>query len=787
MYKVLLDDVVILDPSIQVTIQDPTLNLEDNASGSFSFSIYDDNPGYKLIDQGMLTGVVTVLWDDEILYKGRIISAEKDFYGGRAVSTEGELAYLADTIQRPAEYHEVTVRAYLSKLVEAHNAQVEEDKRFEVGAVTVDNDTAQVYKYTNWESTLECINKDLIETYGGHMRVRYYNGVRYLDYLKDWPRLSKQRIEFGENLLDFAESKSALELATVAIPLGARQEQKDIETLEKRLTIESVNDGKDYVELPEAIKRYGRIVRTLICDDVTTADILKKRGEKWLTDNQYEHLELTLSAVDLADFGINTDHLRMLDRIRCASKPHGLDREFGLDNQYEHLELTLSAVDLADFGINTDHLRMLDRIRCASKPHGLDREFGLTAVSLRLMDPSSNTYTLGDKQQSFSKSVAQSQYQILGDLNNQPTESNVLAQALANATALITMCGKDGHVIFSPSIANPNELYITDYDSIEEAKRCWRWNLNGLGYSSHGKDGPFDLAITMDGTIAGKFIAAGTIGADQIDIKFTQDLDQKLQTGLKNTADSIKMWASGELGDYYTKSEIDVKTKEINLSVSEKVNEGEIISAINMSPESIKISSNKFSINARDIRLKSTALSWVCDNSEMTSDGELTAWKINIVQGAEIFAGNVNGEPYVDFHTDPNTSTGTDYNARISLDSGKIHFKSRGGSSNMPIQCGEIFCTAVHTSRGTYSLDELAERSMPLDDGYTGSVASEAGMLTFKNGGEIFCTAVHTSRGTYSLDELAERSMPLDDGYTGSVASEAGMLTFKNGVLVSVE
>lgn len=687
MYKVLLDDVVILDPSIQVTIQDPTLNLEDNASGSFSFSIYDDNPGYKLIDQGMLTGVVTVLWDDEILYKGRIISAEKDFYGGRAVSTEGELAYLADTIQRPAEYHEVTVRAYLSKLVEAHNAQVEEDKHFEVGAVTVDNDTAQVYKYTNWESTLECINKDLIETYGGHMRVRYYNGVRYLDYLKDWPRLSAQRIEFGENLLDYAESKSALELATVVIPLGARQEKKDIEALEKRLTIENVNDGKDYIELPEAVKRYGRIVKTLICDDVTTANILKKRGEKWLTDNQYEHLELTLSAVDLADFGVDTDHLRILDRIRCTSKPHGLDREFGL-----------------------------------------------TAVSLRLMDPSSNTYTLGDKQQSFSKSVAQSQYQILGDLNNQPTESNVLAQALANATALITMCGKDGHVIFSPSIANPNELYITDYDSIEEAKRCWRWNLNGLGYSSHGKDGPFDLAITMDGTIAGKFIAAGTIGADQIDIKFTQDLDQKLQTGLKNTADSIKMWASGELGDYYTKSEIDVKTKEINLSVSEKVNEGEIISAINMSPESIKISSNKFSINARDIRLKSTALSWVCDNSEMTSDGELTAWKINIVQGAEIFAGNVNGEPYVDFHTDPNTSTGTDYNARISLDSGKIHFKSRGGSSNMPIQCGEIFCTAVHTSRGTYSLDELAERSMPLDDGYTGSVASEAGMLTFKNG-----------------------------------------------------
>lgn len=686
MYKALLDDVVILDPSVQTTIQDPTLNLEDNASGSFSFSIYDDNPGYKLIDQGMLTGVVTVLWDDEILYKGRIVSAEKDFYGGRSVTTEGELAYLADTIQRPAEYHEVTVRAYLSKLIDAHNAQVEEDKRFEVGSVTVDNDTAQVYKYTNWENTLECINKDLIETYGGHMRVRYYNGVRYLDYLKDWPRLSTQKIEFGENLLDYAESKSALELATVVIPLGARQEKKDIEALEKRLTIESVNGGKDYIELPEAVKRYGRIVKTLICDDVTTASILKKRGEEWLKNNQYENFELSLTAVDLADFGVDTDHLRILDRIRCTSKPHGLDREFGL-----------------------------------------------TAVSLSLMDPSANTYTLGDKQQSFSKNVTQSQYQILGDLNNQPTESNVLAQALANATALITMCGKDGHVIFSPSIANPNELYITDYDSIDKAKRCWRWNLNGLGYSSNGKDGPFDLAITMDGTIAGKFIAAGTVGADQIDIKFTQDLDKKLQTGLKNTADSIKMWASEELDGYYTKSEIDVKTNQINLSVSQKVDENEIISAINMSPESIKISSKKFNVDANSIRLKSSELSWVCDNSEMTSSGELTSWKINIIQGAEIFAGNVNGEPYVDFHTDPNTNTGTDYNARISLDSGKIHFKSHSGSSNMPIQCGEIFCTAVHTNSGTYSANDIAQMDA-MANGYSGSVASNERNLIFENG-----------------------------------------------------
>ncbi|EJX04976.1 phage minor structural protein, partial [gut metagenome] len=491
----------LLDPSKQIVIEDPKLELEDSSAGSFTFTIYSDHPAYKLIDSAILTGVVSVYWDDEVLYKGRIISAEKDFVGGRYVETEGEMAFLSDTIQRPAEYHEPSVRSYLSKLLDAHNAQVGPEKQFQVGAVTVTNGTEQVYKYTNWESTLKCIQEDLLDTFGGHLRVRYANGVRYLDYLKDWPRLSAQRIEFGENLLDYSESTNAMELATVVIPLGERQKEKDIKKLEKRLTIASINQGKDYIELPEAIKRYGRIVRTLICDKVTTPETLKKRGEEWLKNNQYEELELTLSAVDLADFGVNTDHLRLLDRIRCTSKPHGLDREFGL-----------------------------------------------TAVSLSLMNPDQNSYTLGSKQKGFSKGVAQSQYQMLEDLNNQPTESHVLAQALDNATQLITMCGKDGHVLFSPSIANPNELYITDYNTIDEARRCWRWNLNGLGYSSNGKNGPFDLAITMDGTIAGKFIAAGTVGADQIDVQYTQNLDSKLQTGLKNTADSIKMWASNELG-----------------------------------------------------------------------------------------------------------------------------------------------------------------------------------------------------------------------------------------------
>lgn len=599
MYTAYLDGTCILDAKHEILLENPTLELADNEAGSFTFTIYKTNPGYSLIK--MLTGIVTVKWDDEVLFKGRIISAEKSFEKALTVECEGELAYLADSIQRPAEYHELTVYAYVAKLVELHNAQVGADKRFEVGAVTVTDSNDSLYRYTNWESTLDVFNSDLLDSLGGHLRVRYDGSHRYLDYLADYPRLSGQKIEFGENLLTYTESNSALELATVCVPLGARQEESSIEALEERLTVKTVNNNKDYIELSKAVQSYGRITKTVIWDGVNTPSILLAKGQKWLQDNQYEDLELSLSAVDLADFGIDTDHLRILDRIHCTSVPHGMDHEFPL-----------------------------------------------TSLSINLLDPTQNIYTLGTKLKTFSKSTGRAQKSVQTRLDNSPSKSNVLKQALDNATQLITMVGKDGHVIFSPSVSEPNELYITDYDNLEDAQRCWRWNLNGLGYSSNGVDGPFDLAITMDGTIAGKFIAAGTIGADQIDVSYTSTQEKKwrdelgnnywtsgtVETKIQNSADNVLLSAeqkmTSKLGSYYTKSQIDVTVDDINSTVSKKVGSNEIISKINQSAEGIKISGDKVNVDASNFRVQATKLSWKSTYSEMSESGILKATSVDL-------------------------------------------------------------------------------------------------------------------------------------------------------------
>ena len=87
--------------------------------------------------------------------------------------------------------------------------------------------------------------------------------------------------------------------------------------------------------------------------------------------------------------------------------------------------------------------------------------------------------------------------------------TTALEQAIINATQLITG-NQGGYIVMSPS-EKPQEIFIMDTPDMTTARKVWRWNLSGLGYSSTGINGPFALAMTMDGAIVADFITAGTI------------------------------------------------------------------------------------------------------------------------------------------------------------------------------------------------------------------------------------------------------------------------------------
>lgn len=491
-YTAEIDGKSILDPSNDITLGSPTLELADNTAGSFSFSVEKDNPLYETIaDRNQQ--VITVKRDGEVFWKGRILTPEKGFDGSISVTAEGELGFLDDTIQRPAEYHNETVRSFLVKLINAHNAKAGADKQFTVGSVTVMDSNNSLYRYTNWESTLAAIKDKLLDRLGGHLRIRYEGSTRYLDYLADSPKTAEQSIEFGENLMDYLETRDGTDIATVCIPLGARLEEKSSgypEALEERLTIESVNSGSDEITLGEAVSKYGRITRKVEFDDVHTPEILMEKGTEWLTDNQYETVKLEVTAVDLANFG------------------------------------------LADAPFD-----MLDRIHCYSAIHGLNRTFPLLQMTIHPLEPESDTFTLGNVEKTFTASIASAQKDLADEISKIDT-SGVLTQALQNAQQMMNSLGKNGHVVLRSS-----EILIMDTEDIDTAVNVWRWNQAGFAHSSSGYEGPYDVAITMDGHIAGSVISAGTLEADALSIsarstleKYTDDALQGYYTAVQTDA-----------------------------------------------------------------------------------------------------------------------------------------------------------------------------------------------------------------------------------------------------------
>jgi phage minor structural protein len=81
-----------------------------------------------------------------------------------------------------------------------------------------------------------------------------------------------------------------------------------------------------------------------------------------------------------------------------------------------------------------------------------------------------------------------------------------------NQTNLINSLNKNGYVYI-----DENEILLLDAIPKEKAKNVWRFGLAGIGFSSNGYEGPFEVAITMDGQINANFITTGTMSVSRIE------------------------------------------------------------------------------------------------------------------------------------------------------------------------------------------------------------------------------------------------------------------------------
>lgn len=232
MYSVFADDICIYDdisPSRKAALISPKLTLADNSAGSFSFTMPPDNAGYSSILR--MKSEIVVKRDGNEIWSGRAISEEKDYWNRRKLTCEGELAYLNDILQPPAAYDDQTISRFLRSIIDIYNSKASSNKQFTVGVVTVSEYSAarpysgNVTTTTNYSKTWDVIKSNLLDVYGGHIRVRKQNGVRYLDYLEDYMNTNSQEINFNQNLTDFTRNWDDTEFCTVVIPYGKKIEE----------------------------------------------------------------------------------------------------------------------------------------------------------------------------------------------------------------------------------------------------------------------------------------------------------------------------------------------------------------------------------------------------------------------------------------------------------------------------------------------------------------------------------------------------------------------------------
>ena len=327
MYRVYCDGLPIYNDKLEgLKIFSPSLDLELNKTGSFSFTLYPDHPYYGSIQK--LKSIITVYQEDYLLFRGRVLDDEIGFYNERKVTCEGELAFLLDSIKRPYDFTG-SVAEYLALLLESHNAQVDGTKRFTLGNVTVTDPNDYIVRSNiDYTDTWKEMNDKLLTLLGGFLSVRHADDVAYLDYLADFALLSPQKIEFGKNLLDQKRIIKGADVATVVIPLGAKLKDAEGKDTDKRLTIETVNGGADFIEDASAISQYGTIVKTVIFDDVTIAENLKAKGQAYLSSLVKLPESIELTAADLATVSTAFSSFHLGTYVDVVSKPHGLNQKF---------------------------------------------------------------------------------------------------------------------------------------------------------------------------------------------------------------------------------------------------------------------------------------------------------------------------------------------------------------------------------------------------------------------------------------------------------------------------
>ena len=337
--------------------------LEQSLSdiGTFEFELMYDHPLYNKIEP--ITGLVKIInkYDKEVEFYGRVLKpdAGMDSEGlfSKTFVCESVLGYLQDSTQTFQRVPNNGVENYFRRIIDVHNSQVEPHKRFKVGRVTVLNQSDTPYRYIGYDTTFETIKTYLIGRLGGYIQLRLEDDGMYLDYLKDVGQKVDSPIQVGTNIETARRELDLSNLITRLVPLGAdlEKDNRDEETgqyvVRERVTINSVNGGKSYIEDAELVKQFGILQRPMDWTEIKDAGILLQRGKQYMQNQKIAISAWSVSVVELylinqsfEKFKVGNTHpidnaplsgverLQIIKKVIDVTQPESVDLTIGADS-----------------------------------------------------------------------------------------------------------------------------------------------------------------------------------------------------------------------------------------------------------------------------------------------------------------------------------------------------------------------------------------------------------------------------------------------------------------------
>ncbi|MGX7244756.1 phage tail protein [Enterococcus quebecensis] len=281
------------------------LSLEGLGISTFEFSINVNNPLYRKAEP--IVNLVTVSDRNGQIFKGRVAKISNTMSGEghfiEKILCEDQKAYLYDSTQKYIKSTIMSVSQFLGKLLNEHNDQVENHKKIYLGTVTV-TESDKVYRGSGYGKTADIIKNQLLDRLGGYLVLREKDETLYLDYLAEYGSVSTTPLQIARNLKSASREIDISELATRIVPLG-----KDLELSEStgtetdqfrpKTTIETVNNGKNYLEDQALVKKFGVIQTTIEFPNIADKNTLKRKGQEFLNNQRLLLITWTAEVIEL--------------------------------------------------------------------------------------------------------------------------------------------------------------------------------------------------------------------------------------------------------------------------------------------------------------------------------------------------------------------------------------------------------------------------------------------------------------------------------------------------------